>query len=121
MLSFGGVIGRVEFDQHIAGLDLWPSRTWIALTTPVSNGWISLVRPLGTILPGAVATMSTLPSDAQTSATQKTAMMVAADRAADRRGRRLDDLERRRQEATLVRRCRRFSGITLGNGDDRSC
>src|SRR6266567_5037991 len=56
---------------------VWPSRTWMARTTPVSNGWISLVRPPGTILPVAVATISTLPSDAHNSATQKTAMMLA--------------------------------------------
>src|SRR6266852_2033849 len=45
--------------------------------TPVSNGWISLVRPPDTILPVAVATMSTLPNDAHTSAMQKTVMMLA--------------------------------------------
>src|SRR5437879_2870417 len=49
----------------------------MARTTPVSNGWISLVRPPGTILPVAVATISTLPSDAHTSAALKTAMMLA--------------------------------------------
>src|SRR6478735_7408360 len=59
-------------------LTLCPSRTWMARTTPVSNGWISLVRPPGTILPVAVATISTRPNDAHTSATQKTAMILAA-------------------------------------------
>src|SRR5258707_4726959 len=49
----------------------------MARTTPVSNGWISLVRPPGTILPVDVVTISTLPSDAQVSATQKTATMLA--------------------------------------------
>src|ERR1700761_1038122 len=49
----------------------------MARTTPVSNGWISLVRPPGTILPIDVATISTLPSDAHASATQKTATMLA--------------------------------------------
>src|SRR5260370_10665491 len=38
---------------------------------------MSLVRPVGMILPGAVATTSTLPSDAHASATQKRAIMVA--------------------------------------------
>src|ERR1700722_2111393 len=59
-------------------LTLWPSRTWIARTTPVSNGWMILVRPLGMILPGATATMSTVPMHAQPSATANTAMMVKA-------------------------------------------
>src|SRR5580704_10233507 len=48
----------------------------MARTTPVSNGWISLVRPPGTILPVDVVTISTLPSDAHASATQKTATML---------------------------------------------
>ena len=52
VLALGGVHGRIELDQHVARLDLWPSRTWIARTTPVSNGWMTLVRPVGTILPG---------------------------------------------------------------------
>src|SRR5258708_35502704 len=38
---------------------------------------MSLVRPVGMILPGAVATTSTLPSDAHASAAQKRAIMVA--------------------------------------------
>ena len=49
----------------------------MARTTPVSNGWMILVRPLGTIFPVAEATMSIVPNHAQTSATQNTAMMVA--------------------------------------------
>src|ERR1700761_8074951 len=49
----------------------------MARTTPVSNGWISLVRPPGTILPVDVVTISTLPSDAHASAKQKTATMLA--------------------------------------------
>src|SRR6202040_3124432 len=52
-------------------------RTWIARTTPVSNGWITLVRSLGTILPGAVATMSTVPSDAHSTARQNNTMIAA--------------------------------------------
>ena len=63
---------------------------------------MTLVRPLGMILPGAEATISTLPTQAQTSARQNSAMMVHGDRAADRRRRRLDDLQRRRQEGELV-------------------
>src|SRR5262245_45895827 len=46
-------------------------------TTPVSNGWITLVRPLGTIFPVAEATMSIVPVQAQISATQNKAMIVA--------------------------------------------
>jgi hypothetical protein len=46
-------------------------------TTPVSNGWITLVRPLGTIFPGADATMSMVPAQAQIRATQKSSMIVA--------------------------------------------
>jgi hypothetical protein len=49
----------------------------MARTTPVSKGWISLVRPPGTILPVAVATISTLPNEAHATAKQKTAMMLA--------------------------------------------
>src|SRR5262249_37463994 len=48
----------------------------MARTTPVSNGWMIFVRPLGTIRPVAVVTMSTLPKDAQPSAKQNSAMMV---------------------------------------------
>src|SRR5262249_23446946 len=58
-------------------LTLCPSRTWIARTTPVSNGWMTLVRPLGMIFPCAEATMSILPNAAQASARQNMAMMVA--------------------------------------------
>src|SRR4029077_9728459 len=45
-------------------------------TTPVSNGWMTLVRPLGTIFPVADATMSIVPHQAQTSAAQNSRMMV---------------------------------------------
>src|SRR5215831_4237809 len=48
----------------------------MARTTPVSNGWTIFVRPLGTIRPVAVVTMSTLPRAAQASATQNSAIMV---------------------------------------------
>src|SRR3974377_234484 len=57
-------------------LTLCPSRTWMARTTPVSNGWITLVRPLGMILPFAEATISTLPKHAKPSAKQNRAMTV---------------------------------------------
>src|SRR5437667_5915561 len=49
----------------------------MARTTPISKAWMSLVRPLGMILPRAVATISTLPTEAQTSAAQNTEMIVA--------------------------------------------
>src|SRR6516162_1736438 len=57
-------------------LTLWPSRTWIARTTPVSNGWMSLVRPVGMTLPGAEATMSILPKHVQAKAIQNRVMIV---------------------------------------------
>src|SRR5262249_16483888 len=47
-------------------------------TTPVSNGWMTLVRPLGTTFPVADATMSIVPHQAHTSAAQNSSMMVAA-------------------------------------------
>src|SRR5215470_11323641 len=47
-------------------------------TTPVSNGWTTLVRPLGTIFPVADATMSIVPHQAQASAAQNSTAMVAA-------------------------------------------
>src|SRR5215471_5140069 len=53
-----------------------PSRTWIARTTPVSNGWITLVRPLGIILPCAEATISTSLIEAQATAAANTSTMV---------------------------------------------
>src|SRR5579864_3728516 len=46
-------------------------------TTPVSKGWITLVRPVGTILPDAVAMMSTRPRHAQASAAAKNRMITA--------------------------------------------
>src|SRR5262245_33997149 len=45
-------------------------------TTPVSNGWMTLVRPLGTIFPVADATMSIVPHQAQTNAAQNSRMLV---------------------------------------------
>ena len=77
MVAFRGVHGRIELDQTSPALTLWPSCTWMARTTPVSNGWMILVRPLGTILPGAEATMSIVPDQAQASAAQNSTMMVA--------------------------------------------
>ena len=70
---------------------------------PVSSGCTSLVRPLGMILPGATATMSTVPSAAQASREAGHRDDGDGDGAADRRRRRLDDLQRRRQEGELVR------------------
>src|SRR5262245_59237546 len=54
-----------------------PSCTRMERTTPVSNGWMTLVRPLGTILPVADATMSIVPHQAHISAAQNSRMMVA--------------------------------------------
>src|SRR5438876_1657078 len=50
----------------------------MARPTPVSTGGLILVRPVATILPGAVATMSILPKAAQASARQNSAMIVMA-------------------------------------------
>ena len=64
--------------------------------------------------------MSIVPDQAQASATQNSSDDRRADRPADRRRRRLDDLERRRQEGELVaaRACARRSGIARRSGDD---
>src|SRR4029077_7662778 len=55
-----------------------PSCTRMERTTPVSNGWMTLVRPLGTIFPVDDATMSIVPHQAQPSAAQNSRMMVTA-------------------------------------------
>src|SRR5262249_5752266 len=47
-------------------------------TTPVSNGWTTLVLPLGTIFPGADATMSIVPHQAQASAALNGGMLLTA-------------------------------------------
>src|SRR3974390_403345 len=49
----------------------------MARTTPVSKGWMILMRPLSIIFPDADATTSTVPKLAQASARQKTTMIVA--------------------------------------------
>ena len=46
-------------------------------TTAVSNGWMTLVRSLGTIFPLADATMSIVPHQAHTRPAQNSRMMVA--------------------------------------------
>jgi hypothetical protein len=46
-------------------------------TTPVSNGWMTLVRPLGTIFPVVAATISIVPAHAQLTATQNSKIIVA--------------------------------------------
>ena len=46
------------------------------LTTPASSGWMTLVRDPTTVLPGATATISSLPMQAHSSATVKNAMIV---------------------------------------------
>ena len=82
-------------------LTVCPSSTRMARTTPVSSGWMTLVRPLGTIFPVAEATMSMVP---QAGPAQRGAEQQDDDRrdgAADRRWRRLHDLERGRQERQL--------------------
>src|SRR5581483_209829 len=55
-----------------------PSRTWMDLTIPISNGWTMLVPPEGTIFPGAEATMSMWPNEAHPTTKQNMAMIVAA-------------------------------------------
>src|SRR5215471_10166979 len=46
-------------------------------TTAVSNGWMTLVLPLGTIFPLADATMSIVPHQAHANPAQNSKMMVA--------------------------------------------
>src|SRR5882757_2660766 len=53
-----------------------PSRTKIPLTIPASSGWMTLSPPWATILPGAVATISILPKQAQAKPTQKISTIV---------------------------------------------
>src|SRR3954454_3433730 len=55
-----------------------PSCTWIARTTPVSNGWTTLLRPLDTTLPVAEATMSIVPQADQASAAQTRSIRAIA-------------------------------------------
>ena len=50
----------------------------MARTTPVSKGCTILLRPLGMILPGGEAIMSTLPRLAQASSLQKTVIRISA-------------------------------------------
>ncbi|WP_138379542.1 hypothetical protein [Luteithermobacter gelatinilyticus] len=65
-----------------------PFSTWIALTTPSSAGWITLILPRGTILPWAVATTSTRPKIAQNSARlKKTIRLIIMMRPAGEAGR----------------------------------
>src|SRR5690242_7931370 len=52
-----------------------PSWTLMARTMPISSGCTTLVRPLGTIVPGPVATISTRPITAQAKARRKNRMM----------------------------------------------
>ena len=63
-LHIGAVICP-SVHQQVAGLDPLPSCTWMALTTATSLGWITLLLPLGTILPLAVATTSISPRQAR--------------------------------------------------------
>ena len=69
MFELGGVHGWVELDQNVGQPVAHVDRS-------LSNGWITLVRPLGIILPGAVATMSTLPKQAQTTAAKNSAIIL---------------------------------------------
>src|SRR3954470_18378657 len=48
----------------------------MARTIPISNGWTNFVPSDGIILPGAEATMSICPNDAQTNARQNIAIIV---------------------------------------------
>src|SRR5215470_2332083 len=50
----------------------------MARTTPISSGWITLTLPLGTILPWATATTSTLPNQLHTSASTSSSTMARA-------------------------------------------
>ena len=87
----------------------------MARTTPVSNGWTSLTRPLGTIFPLEVATMSTCPKHAQIKARQNTAMMVAPIARPIGDGG-VSTISRAAGRKAISSRCRRVG--RLGKGDD---
>ena len=63
---------------------------------------MTLIRPVGTILPCADATISISPRHAHAERQDEQEDDRRADRTTDRRRWRLDDLERRRQERQLV-------------------
>ena len=110
----GRVHGRVEFDQHVARLDLLA----VADMDGADDAGLERLDDLGAaarqIWPEAVTTMSTLPKLAQATAKQKAAMIVGGDAAADRRRRALGDFERRRQEGDFMRSC--AAAAAFGNG-----
>src|SRR5450631_3218168 len=83
-------------------------------TTPVSNGWITLVRPLGTIFPVADATMSIVPHQAQTSAAQNKRMMTApmARRVGDGGVSTISSAAGRNASSSPRRSCARENGMT---------
>ena len=59
-------------------LTSWPSRTWMARTTPISRDCIDCKPPNGTNLPCATATISILPIYAHPKAMTKKAQSVSA-------------------------------------------
>ena len=77
MVALGGVHRRVELDQHVAGLD----RVAVAHVDGAHDPGLERLDHFGAaggmILPGAVATMSTVPKQAQASASRTAAMIVA--------------------------------------------
>src|SRR5262245_18151060 len=107
----------------------------MAVTMPVSAGWTTLVLPCGTIWPVAVATMSTLPMQAQAIATIATRMMVnpiarptgeggvsTISRAAGRNSRSSRVRRGKRSSFALVfsgAGCRASPAGTLGSGTGR--
>ena len=95
------IVGSMSIKTSPA-LTRCPSPTWIARTTPVSNGCIFLILPLGMILPVAVATMSTFPTAAQVSAVQNTAMITRAITRPAGVAWSFDDFQRRGQEGQLL-------------------
>src|SRR5262249_48151887 len=85
-------------------------------TTPVSNGWMTLLRPLGTIFPVDDATMSIVPHQAQTSAAQNSRMMMApiARPIGDGGVSTISSAAGRKANSSLRRSCVRRNGITPG-------
>ena len=98
MFLLGAIHRRIELDKRRRQLGLLAVADMDRPDTPISNGWTTLLRPLGTILPWArrddVDRRPRRPGDRQTEHGDD----HEHDGAADRRGRGLDDLERRRQE-----------------------
>src|SRR6266508_4660564 len=94
------------------------SCTRMERTAPVSNSWMTLVRPLGTIFPVADATMSIVPHQAHTSAAQNSRMTVApiVRPIGDGGVSTISSAAGRNASSSLRRSCARRNGMTRGTG-----